>query len=108
VPDDKRRKHAVRDRMAAAGETYMVAARALDAPYVHPDGSADSWSITEVMQERDVDGYAGAVAWLEDPGRQTLCEDCGWTVAMACPECSPGCGCATPVHRLAAPRVRPG
>ncbi|MFG1913002.1 hypothetical protein [Kribbella sp. NPDC048928] len=27
-----------------------------------------------------------------DPANQLLCEECGWTVGMICPEC-PGCGC---------------
>lgn len=92
MPADKRRKHAVRDRMAAAGETYTAAARALGKPWIHPDGTEDSWTVTEVMQERDALDYAAAVAWLEDPARKTLCETCGWTVGMTCPECS-GCGC---------------
>jgi hypothetical protein len=92
MPEDKRRKHAVRDRMAAAGETYTTAARVLDKPYVHPDGTEDSWSISEAMQEHGLD-YAGAVAWLEDPARKTMCEDCGWSFGMICPECELGCGC---------------
>lgn len=24
-----------------------------------------------------------------------LCQTCGWTYGMICPECGPGCGCAT-------------
>ncbi|MEU4948075.1 hypothetical protein ACFYN3_35580 [Streptomyces lavendulae] len=24
-----------------------------------------------------------------------LCETCGWTLRMLCPECGPGCGCST-------------
>jgi hypothetical protein len=36
-----------------------------------------------------------AEAWLDDPANQTLCEVCGWTVGMVCPECSKGCGCET-------------
>ncbi|GAA0286968.1 hypothetical protein GCM10010302_26660 [Streptomyces polychromogenes] len=24
----------------------------------------------------------------------TLCETCGWTFGMVCPECSKGCGCS--------------
>lgn len=34
-------------------------------------------------------------AWLLDPGNQTLCEQCGWTLSMVCPECEEGCGCVT-------------
>ncbi|WP_329433227.1 hypothetical protein OG564_10835 [Streptomyces sp. NBC_01280] len=33
-----------------------------------------------------------ALAYLEDPNHKLLSRECGWTVAMICPEC-PGCGC---------------
>lgn len=33
-----------------------------------------------------------AVAIMTDPANEILCEVCGWTVGMICPEC-PGCGC---------------
>ncbi|MCF6467321.1 hypothetical protein FAF44_02690 [Nonomuraea sp. MG754425] len=36
-----------------------------------------------------------AVAIMTDPANEILCEDCGWTVGMVCPECSKGCGCET-------------
>lgn len=39
--------------------------------------------------------YAAAVAMVEDPFRQVLCEKCGWTKGMACPDCKDGCGCNT-------------
>lgn len=29
---------------------------------------------------------------MSDPANEILCDTCGWTVGMACPEC-PGCGC---------------
>ena len=86
MPVDKVRKHAIRDRMAAAGERYTAAARAIDAPY-----EPGLLSVSEVMQERGFT-YAEAVAFLEDPAHRTMCEDCGWTFGMVCPECS-GCGC---------------
>lgn len=38
---------------------------------------------------------AEAVAIMTDPANQLLCETCGWTVGMVCPECSKGCGCET-------------
>ncbi|MFD4050154.1 hypothetical protein ACFWSF_32170 [Streptomyces sp. NPDC058611] len=45
----------------------------------------------------DVTTYREAVEALAarraDPRNQTLCEDCGWTVGMTCPECAKGCGC---------------
>jgi hypothetical protein len=88
MPEDKARKHAIRDRMAATGERYTAAARALDAPY-----RPGLISVSERMQESG-GTYAEAVAFLEDPANGLLCEICGWTNAMACPECA-GCGCDT-------------
>ncbi|MFF4777588.1 hypothetical protein ACFY05_32495 [Microtetraspora fusca] len=35
-----------------------------------------------------------AVAIMTNPLNELLCEECGWTVGMVCPEC-PGCGCYT-------------
>lgn len=34
-------------------------------------------------------------AWLLDPRNETLCDECGWTNGMVCPECERGCGCET-------------
>lgn len=40
--------------------------------------------------------YSDAVHIIDtDPRYRTLCERCGWTLAMICPECPEGCGCAT-------------
>ncbi|MEV4079168.1 hypothetical protein AB0J43_02595 [Nonomuraea fuscirosea] len=33
-----------------------------------------------------------AVAIMTDPANEIMCEKCGWTNGMVCPEC-PGCGC---------------
>lgn len=35
---------------------------------------------------------AEAVAIMTDPANEVMCERCGWTNGMVCPECS-GCGC---------------
>jgi hypothetical protein len=87
MPSDTRaRTRAVRAHMKAAGLTYTAAAAAIDAPY-----KPGYISITERMQETG-DTYAEAVAFLDDPGNELLCETCGWTNYMVCPECS-GCGC---------------
>jgi hypothetical protein len=75
--------------MAATGLSYTAAAAALDAPF-----KPGYISITECMQENGWD-YAEAVAFLEDPANELLCEVCGWTMGMICPECSKGCGCET-------------
>jgi hypothetical protein len=37
----------------------------------------------------------GWSAVIDDPANQVLCETCGRTNAMACPECPSGCGCST-------------
>jgi hypothetical protein len=84
---DSVRKRAVRAHMAATGLSYTAAARALDAPY-----KPDCISISECMQENGFT-YAEAVAFLEDPGNEIMCEVCGWTYKMVCPECAKGCGC---------------
>ncbi|MEU6562665.1 hypothetical protein [Nocardia nova] len=36
--------------------------------------------------------FAEAEVVHDDPRNELLCETCGWTVGMVCPEC-PGCGC---------------
>lgn len=48
-----------------------------------------------------INEYAGVTTHADavhvvntDPRYRTLCETCGWTVAMICPECAEGCGCA--------------
>lgn len=38
----------------------------------------------------------------------TLCESCGWTYSMICPECASGCGCSTGLHGMAPWRVPAG
>jgi hypothetical protein len=30
---------------------------------------------------------------VEDTRDQVMCDTCGWTWGMVCPECIPGCGC---------------
>ncbi|MGW4635550.1 bifunctional DNA primase/polymerase [Nocardia sp. NPDC004415] len=40
----------------------------------------------------EITTYAEALAEMNNPLNQTLCETCGWTNRMVCPEC-PGCGC---------------
>ena len=90
MPQDTRaRTRAIRAHMAATSLGYTAAAAALDAPF-----KPGYISITECMQDNGYD-YAEAVAFLEDPANELLCEICGWTVGMVCPECSPGCGCVT-------------
>jgi hypothetical protein len=72
---------AARHRARATGEKYTEARAALLA-------------IRERMELFD-ETFEEAEACLADPRNQLLCDTCGWTVGMICPECSPGCGCAT-------------
>lgn len=48
--------------------------------------------IHELMGEEELT-FEEAEALYDDPGNQLLCETCGWTLAMICPECT-GCGCS--------------
>jgi len=45
----------------------------------------------------DITTYAQAADFLDNPPLtfQVMCERCGWTYGMICPECDPGCGCST-------------
>lgn len=71
-------KKLIRARMSAAGETYTDATEAVSI-------------IRERMAECD-ETFDEAQGWYDDPRNELLCETCGWTVGMVCPECS-GCGC---------------
>jgi hypothetical protein len=87
MPQDTRvRTRAVRDHMKATGLTYTAAMAAIDAPF-----KPGYISISECMQQNGY-SYGEAVAFLADPANELLCEVCGWTNGMICPECS-GCGC---------------
>lgn len=48
-------------------------------------------AIKEIAREHGT-SYDAAEAWYDAPENQVMCEDCGWTFAMVCPECA-GCGC---------------
>lgn len=69
---------AARARMAVTGQKYT-------------DARESVLAIRELMDDNEWT-YAEAEAWLDDPANQVMCEVCGWTNGMACPEC-PGCGC---------------
>jgi len=82
LPDAERDKHAfaaaVRLRMAHAGEDEATATTAVEA--IRDRALGDGVTFAEAQAEYD------------DPRNEILCEKCGWTVGMVCPEC-PGCGC---------------
>jgi hypothetical protein len=53
--------------------------------------------VRDLMARRDdeFETYADALAWLDDPANEVMCDTCGWTWGMVCPECDKGCGCET-------------
>jgi hypothetical protein len=90
------KNHARKNQLAALKEVLGVkhadAIALLDHP--EPDDRAELAGLIDTYT--DVTTYKAAVFLLEqernDPLNQIMCETCGWTVAMVCPEC-PGCGC---------------
>lgn len=69
---------AARQRMKSTGQTFTAARQ-------------DVLAIRE-LAESDELSVAEAAAVYDDPANQLLCNTCGWTIGMICPEC-PGCGC---------------
>lgn len=85
MPKNHARKNALAAIKADHGVPHHEAIAILDDPR--------SESILELMDTyEDVNSRAEAVAVLEDPRNEVMCEKCGWTNGMVCPEC-PGCGC---------------
>lgn len=41
----------------------------------------------------DPETREAARAEMLDPANHVMCETCGWTYGMVCPECAKGCGC---------------
>lgn len=82
LPENERQAHAFRAavelRMAHAGEDETTAATSVEA-------------IQDIAQRHDWT-FPVAQAAYDDPANQVMCETCGWTNGMVCPEC-PGCGC---------------
>ena len=64
-----------------------------DASVSTPEGDREE-AIAELMDANEWTREEAEAA-LDDPRNQTLCEVCGWTMGMICPECSKGCGCST-------------
>jgi hypothetical protein len=90
MPKDHARKKALASLKEELGIKHADAIALLD----HPDPD-ERQTLAEYLAEYiDINTYAEAVAYLEQerPLNELLCEKCGWTVRMVCPEC-PGCGC---------------
>lgn len=96
MTSQRARKKAIRSLMAEKDITYTAAAELLDATTTAPAAIStrddEDW-ITELMEGN---GWSReeAITFADDPGNETLCNRCGWTVSMVCPECAEGCGCA--------------
>lgn len=79
MPSENRAlKRAARSRASAEGVPYGTARKTELAILARMDETGEP--------------YTEAEAVVTDPANEVLCETCGWTVSMVCPECS-GCGC---------------
>lgn len=59
------------------------------------DEARDSVQVIEDIAVEHGTSYEAAEQWYDSPGNQLMCETCGWTNNMVCPECPKGCGCET-------------
>jgi hypothetical protein len=79
MPRDARAlTRAARTRAREKNLTYQQARS--DVPEIHQIATEDEMKFEE------------AEAVYDDPANQVICEICGWTLGMSCPECT-GCGC---------------
>ena len=71
---------AARERAQAKGILYTKAREQL------------LW-IQQLLDDGEFDTREEADAYVSDSRNELLCEVCGWTNGMVCPECPKGCGC---------------
>jgi hypothetical protein len=92
MPKNHARKKALADLKDELGIKHTCAIALLD----HPDGDERETLERYLEEYVDINTYREAVDYLRqeqnNPRNQLLCEKCGWTNGMVCPEC-PGCGC---------------
>jgi len=92
MPKNRARKKALANLKAELGIKHADAIPLLD----HPDADEREMLVEYLETYVDINTYREAVDYLRqeqnNPRNQILCETCGWTVEMICPEC-PGCGC---------------
>lgn len=69
---------AIRDRQTKTGKSYA-------------DARTDVLRIQELAESGEYT-YDEAQQVFDDPANDVMCEICGWTYGMVCPECA-GCGC---------------
>jgi len=92
MPKNHARKKALADLKDELGIKHACAIALLD----HPDADERETLERYLAEYVDINTYREAVEYLRqeqnNPRNQLLCETCGWTNGMVCPEC-PGCGC---------------
>ncbi|MFR9675763.1 hypothetical protein [Streptomyces sp. TR02-1] len=88
MPKQHARKKQLAAIKAECGVKHHEAAKILD--------ELDAEEMNEVCEAlreyEDITTLDEALAFVRDPRRQVMCDVCGWTWGMVCPEC-PGCGC---------------
>ncbi|MFB7359701.1 hypothetical protein [Streptomyces gardneri] len=90
MPKNHARKKALADLKVELGIKHSCAIALLD----HPDADEQGTLERYLAEYVDITTYKEAVDFLrrEQDLNQVMCENCGWTFSMVCPEC-PGCGC---------------
>jgi hypothetical protein len=92
MPKMHARKRRIVELKEQLGVKHADAIALLD----HPDADERDTLAEYIQTYVGIDTYKDAVAYLEqernDLRNQVMCERCGWTFGMVCPEC-PGCGC---------------
>jgi hypothetical protein len=93
MPKNHARKKTLADLKVELGIKHACAIALLD----HPDPDERETLVEYLEAYVDINTYREAVDYLRqeqnDPRNQILCERCGWTNGMVCPECEKGCGC---------------
>ncbi|MFI2207660.1 hypothetical protein ACH47Z_44865 [Streptomyces sp. NPDC020192] len=92
MPKNHARKKALADLKDELGIKHACAIALLD----HGDPDETQQLIEYLETYVDINTYKEAVDYLRqeqnDPRNKVMCQTCGWTYGMVCPEC-PGCGC---------------
>lgn len=117
MPQNHRKlTRAIRERCESTGEPYtaardgvlatltlpeseqqaraFAAAVALRMAHAGEDEATARTSVQEIRETAEANDWTFAQAQVayDDPRNQVMCQQCGWTFGMVCPEC-PGCGC---------------
>jgi hypothetical protein len=60
------------------------------------DDETQTLLVDAITTYQGVTSYTSALQVIKaEPRYKVLCETCGWSLAMICPECPRGCGCET-------------